>query len=1114
MDKTHENLKDLIKYEVLDYLRTRHHVEKPHISVISPVPVNLWQPELCEKFGGDIEVEEDEDEGEDEDMFAYRYPSYIFGVDLLNAKVERGLIDVEFSFYVRTKYDYDDESKWDDSSYARIRMGAAISSSSITYRITASSLAQPEGYSKEVTRDEEGCVITSFLVVPIECTKLADLVNNPLKQYEKQIFNRLAVTALPGGKVDTKKHIILCIGAGSATELEFVHIVPAGSRDYNLWNAIRAEVYDKQGKLAAYYYPSFGIIIGRCMQEGRSIIKAYLVNLGGVVKPLDGNSLDKELRRYCQRGILYTYNPNEGDSRWALGLLLEVEGRLRATGGARLGIRWDATRGGLMYAYTYNTMLIEEGPETYLLRDYALVEEELPAIKRSQLTVKEFFNGLISKLTVDQRCKETVAESLTYISEALRRMGIEKLYTYQEEVIEEVLASQGLIRKDGQVKRYIAVMARTAGGKTMAFLIPSIILSVYRRCKEGRGVKAIFMYPTKALANDQLEEVAHLLYEIYRVAQTSGKPYESPTFGVLHGNIRFRDELADLPLPLPLRCPEHHTEVEFDGKHVVCRGDGQCEFAAFIEKHMKFTRDEIFGDPPDILITDEDMINRILSGADRRSPPKWFEWSIFGAGFKRCPRCGHVYPQIWSRKCKEENCKADLARVQPTKPSVPSFIVLDEAHMLSGSFGAQVHHLLSLLEYVLNRLAEPASNHSITYVLSSATMGKTEEFAASLLGVLPSNIRVVKAELEKERETVGHRRVFAFIMPKSYTIDATAVMAIWRLLKGIKEKSGIMPKGIVFTNYLDQSNELIHALNNDEKIGQLKARIGGHSTDFDQDRVEVENKFKKGELDVLVATSTLEVGVDYGVVDFVVIYSMPTTVTSFIQRIGRAGRNRDAAVLVLFDPERRVDYYFFENYKLLSNGADRELALEREIYPVGKDNEVALKRAVRRYVVALLKLCCSIGCGNAAMQRFLCDTQIGTNPPGINERISLWERVANAVIATAQLPRSLSLHNNIVANGLRETVLSIQRNASSITNIEDVVKVLGGDEMLYNLRVADEQVEFVYNLPAPYNRRRRDVRYAIKHALHGQITTFRGYFFTASSIEASGTRKLKEFLEE
>ena len=1109
MDKTHENLKDLIEREVLNFLRTSHHAEKPHISVISPVPVNLWQPGLCEKFGGDIEVEEDEDEGEDEDVFVYRYPGYIFGVDLLNAKVERGLIDVEFSFYVRTKYDYDDESKWDESSYARIHMGAAISSSRITYRITAGPPAQPEGYSKEVTRDEEGCVITSFLVVPIECTKLADLVNNPLKQYEKQIFNRLAVTALPEGKVDTKK-LILCIGAGSATESGFVHIVPAGSQDYILWNAIRAEVHDKQGRLVAYYYPSFGIIIGRCMQEGRSIIKAYLVNLGGVVKPLGGNPLNKELRRYCQRGVLYTYNPNEGGSRWALGLLLEVEGRLRAAGGARLGIKWDAAHGGLMYAYTYNTILIEEGPETYLLRDRALVEEELPAIKRSQLTVKEFFDGLISKLTVDQRCKETVAESLTYISEALRRMGIEKLYTYQEEVIEEVLASQGLIRRDGQVKRYIAVTARTAGGKTMAFLIPSIILSVYRRCRKGRGVKAIFMYPTKALANDQLEEVAHLLYEIYRVAHTSGKPYESPTFGVLHGNIRFRDELADLPLPLPLRCPEHHTEVEFDGKHVVCRWGGQCEFAAFIEKHMKFTRDEIFGDPPDILITDEDMVNRILSGADRRSPPKWFEWSILGAGFKRCPSCGHVYPHIWSQKCRK--CKADLVRVRHEKPSIPSLIVLDEAHMLTGSFGAQIHHMLSLLEYVLNRLAESADNYSITYVLSSATIGKTEEFAASLLGVSPSDIRVVKAELEEGREIMGRKRVFTFIMPKSYTIDATTTMAIWRLLKGIKEKTGATPKGIVFTNYLDQSNELLYSLRTDRKIRQL-ARVGGHSTDFDQDRVEVENKFKKGELDVLVATSTLEVGVDYGVVDFVVIHGMPATVTSFIQRIGRAGRNRDAVVLVVFDPERRIDYYFFENYRLLSSGADRELALEREIYPVGKDNEVALRRAVRRYIVASLKLCCSASCSNMPnVQKFVCNAEIGIREPNINKRAALWESVANVLKSASSLPRSLSIGGSIIISELEKAVDDIKRNASSIIDIEDVVEILGGGDTLYNLRAADEYVEFSYNFLN--TQRKRELRYAIKHALHGQITSFRGYFFATSSVETSVAKELKEFLRE
>ena len=56
-------------------------------------------------------------------------------------------------------------------------------------------------------------------------------------------------------------------------------------------------------------------------------------------------------------------------------------------------------------------------------------------------------------------------------------------------------------------------------------------------------------------------------------------------------------------------------------------------------------------------------------------------------------------------------------------------------------------------------------------------------------------------------------------------------------------------------------------------------------------RMEVEKKLKAGELKAIVATSTLEMGIDIGAIDEVVLVGTPSLVSSALQRIGRAGHS-------------------------------------------------------------------------------------------------------------------------------------------------------------------------------------------------------------------------------
>ncbi|CAN0351283.1 unnamed protein product, partial [Ectocarpus sp. 4 AP-2014] len=55
-------------------------------------------------------------------------------------------------------------------------------------------------------------------------------------------------------------------------------------------------------------------------------------------------------------------------------------------------------------------------------------------------------------------------------------------------------------------------------------------------------------------------------------------------------------------------------------------------------------------------------------------------------------------------------------------------------------------------------------------------------------------------------------------------------------------------------------------------------------------RADIEDRLKRGVLPAIVATSSLELGIDMGAVDLVIQIEAPPTIASGIQRIGRSGR--------------------------------------------------------------------------------------------------------------------------------------------------------------------------------------------------------------------------------
>jgi ATP-dependent helicase Lhr and Lhr-like helicase len=121
-----------------------------------------------------------------------------------------------------------------------------------------------------------------------------------------------------------------------------------------------------------------------------------------------------------------------------------------------------------------------------------------------------------------------------------------------------------------------------------------------------------------------------------------------------------------------------------------------------------------------------------------------------------------------------------------------------------------------------------------------------------------------------------------------------------RLLALIREHRSTL----LFVNSRRLAERLAGALN--ELAGEPLVRAH-HGSLARPQRVEIEDALKAGQLRALVATSSLELGIDMGAIDLVVQIEAPPSVASGLQRIGRAGHQVGATSAGIIFPKFRGD---------------------------------------------------------------------------------------------------------------------------------------------------------------------------------------------------------------
>src|SRR6266852_8640262 len=205
------------------------------------------------------------------------------------------------------------------------------------------------------------------------------------------------------------------------------------------------------------------------------------------------------------------------------------------------------------------------------------------------------------------------------------------------------------------------------------------------------------------------------------------------------------------------------------------------------------------------------------------------------------------------------------------------FLIVDEIHALMGS--KRGAHLALSLER-LQALADARGAESRPQRIGcSATVSPIESALAFLTGATGAHAVTIDAGFTRDLDLQVIAPVDDFLTAPSDTIWEAALQQIAELVQAHRTT-------LVFAQSRRAAERLARDLNDRIADGRVAAHHGSLSR---RARLEAENRLKEGELRALVATSSLELGIDVGAIDLVVQLQSPRNIAAALQRVGRAG---------------------------------------------------------------------------------------------------------------------------------------------------------------------------------------------------------------------------------
>jgi len=201
------------------------------------------------------------------------------------------------------------------------------------------------------------------------------------------------------------------------------------------------------------------------------------------------------------------------------------------------------------------------------------------------------------------------------------------------------------------------------------------------------------------------------------------------------------------------------------------------------------------------------------------------------------------------------------------------FIIIDEIHALTNKRG-------TYLSLTLERLCDVSLIEPVRIGLS-ATISPLDEIARFLVGK-DRDCLIAEVKLNKKVE-------IDLDFPGENILEAENAVNQKKLYHMLDELIQKNRTTLIFTNTRSATERIIHHLDL-HFPGKYLGMIGAHHSSMSKEmRFEIEDKLRKGELKVVVSSTSLELGIDIGSIDLVVLLRSPKSVSRALQRIGRAG---------------------------------------------------------------------------------------------------------------------------------------------------------------------------------------------------------------------------------
>src|SRR5215467_2461565 len=377
-----------------------------------------------------------------------------------------------------------------------------------------------------------------------------------------------------------------------------------------------------------------------------------------------------------------------------------------------------------------------------------------------------------------------------HLISAYNAKGVRRLYSHQSATAEAVHSGKNVV-----------IVTPTASGKTLCYNLP-----VLNAVLENSDLRALYLFPTKALAQDQLAE----LYDLNQRLENC--------FGVF----------------------TYDGDTPADARRAI-REKGH------------------------IVLTNPDMLHTGILPHHTR----------------------------WTRLF--ENLR---------------YIVLDELHTYRGVFGSHLCNVLRRLRRIANFYGREPQ-----FICCSATIANPGELAARLLER--------DVEVCAENGAPAGEKTFVFYNPpvvnralgirRSYINESSRVAQefLKQELQTMVFANSRLNSEILLT-YLQQANPHFPG-----KLETIRGYRGGY---LPSERREIERRLRDGKIRGVVSTSALELGIDVGSLDTVVLAGYPGTIAATWQRAGRAGRRSGSSCAVIVASSSPLDQfivrhpdYFFGN---------------------------------------------------------------------------------------------------------------------------------------------------------------------------------------------------------